>query len=142
VKAARFAVLWWLALAGWWVLLVGTNAGVELVAGACTATIGTAFAAAVRNQSLLSFRFEPAWFPRLLKAPWRLVEGFALVSWALVRRGRSSYRTLPLPTDADGTRALVTLAAALSANTVPIAAKHGELELHELDPRHARPDLP
>lgn len=141
MRAVRFVALW-LALVGWWVLLVGTNAGLELVAGACAATLGIALGLGVYRQGLLRFGFEPAWLVKLLKAPWRALEGFAIVSWALVRPVRSTYDAVPFSAEADGTRALVTLAGALSANTVPIDAKSGELERHELDPRRASPDLP
>jgi hypothetical protein len=147
MKAIRFVALWWLALAGWWVLLVGTNAGLELVAGSCAAGIGSALALCARRQGLLRFGFDPAWFVQLLKVPWRAVEGFAVVTWALVlhvarRRVRSEYRTVPLPAEPDGTRALVTLAGALSANTVPLGTEREALLRHELDPRRASRDLP
>ena len=42
---AIFVLLWWIALFGWWILLVGTNAGLELLAGACAASLATVLAA-------------------------------------------------------------------------------------------------
>jgi hypothetical protein len=50
-------LLWWLALFGWW-LVLGTNAGLELIAGACAALFGALLAAALHRQGLLRFRFE------------------------------------------------------------------------------------
>ena len=147
MKTVRFVSLWWLALGGCWVLLVGTNAGLELVAGACAAGIGTALALCARRQGLLRFGFDPAWFVQLRKVPWRAVEGFAVVTWALVlhvagrRPVRGEYRTVPLPAEPDGTRALVTLAGALSANAEPVGTERGALLRHELDPRRAPRDL-
>ena len=44
---ALFVLLWWLALFGWWIVLVGTNAGLELIAGACAALLGALLALAL-----------------------------------------------------------------------------------------------
>jgi hypothetical protein len=66
---ALFVQLWWLALFGWWVVLVGTNAGLELIAGACAALL----AAAVWRLGLLRYRFEARWLAKTLKVPWRVV---------------------------------------------------------------------
>ena len=38
MRTLRFVALWWLGLGGWWVLLVGTNAGLELVAAGAEST--------------------------------------------------------------------------------------------------------
>ena len=155
MRTARFVVLWWLALGGWWVLLVGTNAGVELVAGACAATIGTAFALAIRRQRLLRFRFEPRWLAKTSKVPWKVIEELGVVLWALVlqlarrRPIRSAYRAFPFPAGREdavsaGRRAIATLADSMSPNTVPldIDLERGLVLRHELDPRHASNELP
>jgi hypothetical protein len=155
VKTLRFVVLWWLALGGWWVLLVGTNAGLELVAGACAATLGTVVAVGVRGQRALRFRFEPRWLAKTLKEPWKVVRELGVVLWALtlhlarVRPVRSAYRAFPWPAGrADavsaGRRAIATLADCLSPNTLPvdIDCERGVALRHELDPRRASNELP
>jgi hypothetical protein len=155
VKTVRFVVLWWLALGGWWVLLVGTNAGLEEIAAACAAGIGTLFALGMRRQRLLRFRFEPRWLVKTLKVPWKVVRELGVVFWALAlhvtgaRRVRSQYRAFPFPAGrADavsaGRRAVATLADCLSPNTLPldIDCERGTALWHELDPRHAGNDLP
>lgn len=154
MRTLRFLVLWWLALCGWWVLLVGTNSGLELIAGACAATLGTALALGVRER-LLRFRFESQWLAKTLRAPWRVVQELVVVTWALllhlagVQPVRSAYRAFSWPAGrADavsaGRRAVSTLADALSPNTVPvdIDCERGVALRHELDPRHASTDLP
>jgi hypothetical protein len=60
-KAVLFFLAWWLALGGWWILLVGTNAGLELVGAACGAAIGATLALGVRHRRLLSVRFQRRW---------------------------------------------------------------------------------
>ena len=154
MRAIRFVTLWWLALAGWWVLLVGTNAGLELVAAACGATICLAAALGLRRERLLRFHFEPRWLARTLKAPWQIVRELAVVVWALVlqlarvRPVRSAYRAIPFPAGrADavsaGRRAVVALAESVSPNTLPVDldCERGVVLRHELDPRRARKDV-
>ena len=155
MHALRFAVLWWLALAGWWLLLVGTNAGLEELAGACAATLGTAFALAVRRCRLLIFRFERHWLARASLAPVRMVQETGIVLWALalhlarIRQVRSAYRAFSFPAGRQdavsaGRRAVVTLADALGPNTTPVDmdCETGLVLRHELDPRHASNTLP
>lgn len=152
---ALFVLLWWLALFGWWIVLVGTNAGLELLAGACAALLGTLVAAGLRRQRLLRFRFEARWLAKTLKAPWKVVQELGVVFWALalhlvgVRAINSAYRALPFPTGrADavsaGRRAVATEADALSPNGIPIDmdCERGVALRHELDPRHASDALP
>src|SRR6266496_2589881 len=120
-----FALVWWLALAVWWVLLVGTNAGLELLAAACAAVLGAALAFGLRRHRLLRFRFQARWLARALRVPWSIVRELGLVTWALllhvtrVRPVRSAYRAIPFPAGrADavsaGRRAVITLADAMS----------------------------
>ena len=80
--STRFLV-WWLALAGWWLLLVGTNMGLEELAAACAATLGTLLAVAIRRRRLLVFRFERRWLARAALAPVRMVQETGIVLWAL-----------------------------------------------------------
>jgi hypothetical protein len=154
MRTVRFIVLWWLALVGWWVLLVGTNAGLELVAGACAAGFATIFAAGLRRQRLLGFRFEPRRLVNMLNAPWKVVRELVVVMWALAldltgaRPVRSAYRAFLFPAGRSdavsaGRRAAVTLADALSPNTLPLDmdCERGVVLRHELDPRRASNDL-
>jgi hypothetical protein len=154
MKTLRFVALWWLALGGWWVLLVGTNAGLELIAGACAAVLGTGLALGVRRR-LLRFRFEPRWVVKALKEPYKVVRELGVVFWALalhlagLRPVDSAYRAFDFPAGrADavsaGRRALATLADCLSPNTLPIDIdlERGVALRHELDPRRASNELP
>ena len=79
MKAVRFAVLWWLALGGWWLILVGTNAGLEEIAGASAATLGTLLALGLRRQRLTRYRFEPAWIVKALRFPWNVLRELGIV---------------------------------------------------------------
>ena len=155
MKTLRSVVLWWLALGGWWVLLVGTNAGLEEIAGACAAVLGTGVALGARRQRLLRFRFEPGSLAKALKEPLKIVRELGVVLWALalhlarVRQVASAYRAFPFPAGrADavsaGRRAIATLADCLSPNTLPvdIDIERGVALRHDLDPRRATNDLP
>jgi hypothetical protein len=155
MRTLRFVALWWLALGGWWVLLVGTNAGLELVAAGCAAALGTVLALGVRGKRLLRFRFEPRWLAKTLKEPYKVVRELGVLFGALalhlarVRRVDSAYRAFPFPAGrADavsaGRRAIATLADCLSPNTIPvdIDTERGVALRHELDPRRASNELP
>jgi hypothetical protein len=154
VGTALFVVLWWLALFGWWVVVMGTNAGLELLAAACAALLGALLALAIRHTGLLRSRFEARWLAKTLKVPWKVVRELAVVFWALAlhlagrRRVSSRYRTFDFPAGGDdarsaGRRALAVEADALSANTIPIDVdREGGVALwHELDPRRASNEL-
>lgn len=152
---ARFVLLWWIATFGWWVLLVGTNSGSELIAAACAASVTALFAFVLRRQRLLRFRFEGAWLARTLKIPWNVVRELVVVLWALAlqlaraREVRSSYRALTFPTGRQdavsaGRRAVASVADAISPNSFPVDmdCERGVVLHHELDPRRASDDLP
>jgi hypothetical protein len=155
MKTLRFAVLWWAVLGGWWLVLVGTNAGLEEIAAACAATLATLLALGVRSQGLTRYRFEPAIVARALIFPWKVLRELAIVTWVLmlhvsrVRPVRSVYRAFPFPAGgADptsrGRRAIVTAFDALSPNTMPVDVdtEQGVVLRHELDPRYSSNDLP
>jgi len=155
VKTARFVLLWWAALFGWWIVLVGTNAGLELLAGGCAALLGTLLAIGMRRRHLLRFRFEAEWLARTLKVPWSVVRELGVVLWALalhlsgIRPVRSAYRALPFPAGRSdavsaGRRAIAMEADSLSPNEVPIDVdrERGLALRHELDPRRASRSLP
>src|SRR4051812_21647089 len=145
---ALFVLLWWLALFGWWVVVVGTNAGLELVAAACAALLGALLALALRRQRLLRYRLEARWLAKTLKAPWQVVREFAIVFWALAlhlagqRRLSSRYRAFEFPAGGDdatsaGRRGLAVAIDSVSPNGIPVDIDTGRgLALrHELDPR-------
>jgi hypothetical protein len=152
---AIFVLLWWLALFGWWVVLVGTNAGLELIAGACAALIAALIALGLRRRGLLRYRFEGRWLAKLLTVPWKVVRELGVVLGALAlhmagqRRLSSRYRAFEFPAGGDdatsaGRRALAVEADALSANTLPVDVdcERGVALRHELDPRRASDGMP
>jgi hypothetical protein len=155
VGTAVFVLLWWVALFGWWVVLVGTNAGSELVAAAVAALLAALLAAALRRQRLLSFRLEARWLAKTLKVPWNVLREHAVVFRALAldlvgaRRVSSRYRALPFPAGRQdalsaGRRAVASVADAISPNafSVDMDCERGVVLRHELDPRHASDDVP
>jgi hypothetical protein len=155
MKTLRFVALWWVGLGGWWLLVVGTNAGLEEIAGACAAALGALFALAMRRQRLLVFRFEGRWLARTLKVPWNVVREVGVVLCALalhlarVRPIASAYRAIPFPAGrADavsaGRRAVAALADAVSPNaySVDMDCERGVALRHELDPRHSSNEVP
>jgi hypothetical protein len=152
---AIFVLFWWIALFGWWILLVGTNAGLELIAGACAASVATLLAVALRRGGLLRYRFEARWLAKLLTVPWKVVRELGVVFGALAldmagqRRLSSRYRAVEFPARRDdptarGRRALAVEADALSANTLPVDVdcERGVALRHELDPRRASDEMP
>jgi hypothetical protein len=155
MATARSLGLWWLALFGWWVVLVGTNAGLELIAAACASLLAALLALGLRRLGLLPFRFEGRWLAKTLKVPWRIVVELAIVFWALglhlagVRRVTSRYRAFSFPAGGDdptsaGRRALAVEADGLSPNTLPVDVdrERGVALRHELDPRHSSNAMP
>ena len=154
MKSLRFAVLWWVALGCWWLILVGTNAGLEEIAAACAATLGTLLALGLRKQGLTRYRFEWVWIAKALKLPWQVLRELGIVFWVLalhltrVRPVRSVYRAFPFPAGgADptsrGRRALAATLDSLAPHTYPvdIDTERGVVLRHELDPRYSSNDM-
>jgi hypothetical protein len=155
MRTVRFVVLWLCALFAWWVVLVGTNAGLELIAAGCAGVLATLLALALRHQRQLAYRFEPRWLLKTPKAPVRVLPELAIVFWALflhlarIKPVRSVYRAVPFPAGrADavsaGRRALASLTDVFSPNTVPIDVdcEDGVALRHDLDPGRASKSLP
>ena len=155
MATALFVLLWWAALFGWWVVIVGTNAGLELVAAACAALLAALFAAALRRRGLLTYRFETVWLARTPRALWKVPQELLVVLRALAlhllgrRRLNGTYRAFPFPAGGGdavsaGRRALAVEADALSPNTLPldIDCERGLALRHELDARRTSNDLP
>ena len=155
VRTALFVLLWWAALFGWWIVLTGTNAGLEEIATACAALFATLLALAIRRAGLLRYRFEGRWLAKGLKVPFKVVQEIAVVFWALglhmagQRRLSGRYRAFEFPAGGDdptsaGRRAVAAEADAMSPNTMPvdIDCERDVVLRHELDPRRASDELP
>jgi hypothetical protein len=150
-----FVLLWWAGLFGWWLVVTGTNAGLEEIAAAVAALLAALLALAIRRAGLLRYRFEARWLGRALKVPFKIVQEVAIVFWALAlhmagqRRLSGRYRAFDFPAGGDdptsaGRRAVATEADALSPNTLPvdIDCERDVALRHELDPRHASDEMP
>jgi multisubunit Na+/H+ antiporter MnhE subunit len=142
--------VWWLAFFGLWLALVGTKAWLELVAGACAATIGLIALAVVTAQGLLGFRFHPRWLVEAGRPLARIVPDFLLLARALLERRRraGAFRAIPFDPGGDtplgaGRRAFVTIAGSLAPNTlvVDVDRERNLLLVHEFDPK-AAPEPP
>jgi hypothetical protein len=155
VRTVLFVLLWWAALVGWWIVLTGTNAGLEEIAAACAALLGALLALALRRHRLLRYRFEARWLAKALKVPLKVVQEIGIVFWALAlhmagqRRLSGRYRAFEFPAGGDdptsaGRRAVAAEADAMSPNTIPvdIDLERKVVLRHELDPRHASDELP
>jgi len=152
---ALFLLLWWIALFGWWLVLAGTNSGLELLAGACAGLLGALLALAARRRGLLRYRFQSAWLAKVLKVPWRIVYEMGVVFWALalnlagLRRLSSRYRAFDFPAGRNdptsrGRRAVAAAADSISPNTTPvdIDCERGVALRHELDPKRSSNSMP
>ena len=152
---ALFVLLWWLALFCWWVVLVGTNAGLELIAAGCAAFLAALLAVGLRRRELLRYRFEARWLVKVLKVPWKVAQEVGIVFWALglhlvgIRRVSSGYRAFDFPAGRDdatsaGRRAVAAATDSVSPNTMPIDVdcERGVALRHELDPRRASNSMP
>ncbi|HET7556037.1 MAG TPA: hypothetical protein VFJ75_10340 [Gaiellaceae bacterium] len=155
MRTALFVLLWWAALFGWWIVLTGTNAGLEELAAACAAVLAALVAVGLRRLGLLRYRFEARWLLKALKVPYKVVEEIGIVFWALLlhmaglRRMSSRYRAFEFPAGGDdptsaGRRAVAVEADAISPNTVPVDVDRERKLLlrHELDSRHTSNDVP
>ena len=155
MRTALFVLLWWAALFGWWIVLTGTNAGLEEIAAACAALLGALLALALRRHGLLRYRFEARWLAKATKVPLKIVEELGIVFWALAlhltgqHRLSGRYRAFAFPAGGDdptsaGRRAVAVEADALSPNTLPVDVdeERGVVLRHELDPRHVSDELP
>ena len=136
--AARF-VAWAGALFGLWLLLVGTNAGLEAIGGACAAVAAAAFQAAHRRCSerriAASLRDALPFWP----VPLRILRDFGIVVYALFVRRRGAFRAVRVPVGGDnprsrGRRALVAVLGSLAPNTyvVEVDAERKLALLHDL----------
>jgi hypothetical protein len=131
-----------------WLLLVGTVAYVELIAGVGAAAIGATGAEVVRSQGLLRFRVEWRWLRLAWRPLLRVIPEFFLVLFAIVRRPHGAFRTIEFPTGGErpvdaGRRAFGVVAASLAPNRLVVYVDEGDggAVVHDLLPRSGPPEL-
>ena len=138
-------------LFGFWLLLVGTNAGLEEICGAVAAAIGAVAAVAVRKSGLLDARPDPKLLAKTAKVPLEIVVEFWWVTAALFRGRRPHGGYLATPFEAGGNdpgsrgrRAIAGIADTISPNVMFVDADcERDLALrHALDLDHASKDVP
>lgn len=138
-------VVWFVLLWALWAALVGTTQSTELIAGACAAAVGTAFAELLRTRGLLAF--EPDL--RLAAKAWRLVwlvpADFALATWVLAvaiarrRRVRGEWVRAPFRVDTGERgrwqRAFAVVASNGAVNAIVVDLDGRKATMHALEPR-------
>jgi Na+/H+ ion antiporter subunit len=138
-------VLWWLALLGLWILIVGTNTALEIGAGACAAAIGATAQELVRAQGPHSPSLDLRFVGGAWRLPWEIVREFAVVTWALavalVRRRplEGAFRRIDLPKGA-GRRAFLVSVGTMAPNTYVVDVEAGARTalVHDLVQTRAR----
>jgi hypothetical protein len=148
---AAYVVFVLAALFGFWLLLVGTNAGLEELCGAVAAAIGAVAAIAVRRSGLLDARPDPRMVARTARVPLQILVEFWWITAALVRgrRPHGGYVATPFDAGGDdpesrGRRAIAGIADTISPNVMFVDADCGrDLALrHALDPDHVGDSVP
>jgi len=131
-----------------WLLLVGTVASVERIAGLFAAAIGATAAEIVRSQGLLNVRVEWRWLRLTPHQLVRVVPDFFSVLATILRPRKGAFRTVPFPTGGDrgvdrGRRAWAAFAASLPPNrlVVDVDRDNGVVLIHELKPARATEEL-
>jgi multisubunit Na+/H+ antiporter MnhE subunit len=143
VRVGAFA-LWWLALFGFWVLLVGTDARLELVGGACATLLAVVLQWGAGRAAAYDVRFPRRKLMVLVRVPWDVIVEFGIVLLALFKRRPGAYRTAPVsgPRLRAGERALVIAGETISPNTLVLDVDdEGNALVHDLDPAHAKAEL-
>jgi multisubunit Na+/H+ antiporter MnhE subunit len=126
MRRFRSLLAWALALFGLWLVLVGTVAWLELVAGACAAAIGAVAATVVGERGLLRYGMPAHMLLQARRPLLRIVPDFWLLVVALVRaaatgrRPSGAYRAMPYPAGDPGARAFATAAGSLAPNSVVV----------------------
>ena len=131
-----------------WLLLVGTIAHTEVIAGLGAAAVAATAAEVVRSLGLLDFRVERKWLARTPRQLLRAVPDFFLVLGTIVRPRRGTFRTIPFPTGGEravdhGRRAWAGLAGSLAPNrlVVDVDPEAGEGLVHDLVRRAAADEV-
>lgn len=145
--------LWAIALFGLWLVLVGTVAGLELIAGAVAALIGAFAVEVVRAKGLL-LSVKPRWLGALVRPLLQVVPDFGFVMLALFRTivRRTPPRGAYLVVDLSGAggdersagwRALAAAAGSIAPNSVvvDVERERRRMLVHKLVPERgpARP---
>lgn len=142
-RVGAFA-LWWLALFGFWVLLVGTGARLELIGGACAAVLAVLLQWGAGRAAAHSLRLPRHKLAVLVRAPWDVAVEFGIVVLALFERRPGAFRTVPVsgPRLRAGERALVIAGETISPNTIVLDVDdEGNALVHDLDPAHTKARL-
>jgi hypothetical protein len=151
----RSWTLWWLVLFGLWVVMEGTNEGMELAAGAGAAALGAALLELVRRQGLLRFAPGVAAITPVARLPAQILREFWILTVSLaldlarVRRVRSAWVAVPFEAGgrdpvAAGNRALRPLIDNVSPLTI-VADVDCERDValkHDLVPSRASKTVP
>lgn len=137
LRAASWLV-WFAGLFALWLLLVGTIASPELVAGLLAAAIGATAAAVALHLGPLRQRLEARSLAVLWRPALRAFPEYFRVLGCLLNGRRGAFRTLELPggqrrTDA-GRRALLVFAASIAPGRVvaDIDTESGIVVVHDL----------
>ena len=148
---AAYVVFVLATLFGFWLLLVGTNAGLEELCGAVAAAIGAVAAIAVRRSGLLDAEPDPRMLARTARVPLQILVEFWWITAALLRgtRPHGAYVATPVEAGDDdrgsrGRRAIAGIADTISPNVVFVDADcERDLALrHALDLDHVGDSIP
>jgi multisubunit Na+/H+ antiporter MnhE subunit len=155
-RGRRWSRVWpwlaaWALLFTLWMLLAGTLALSEILAGSAAAAVAATAVEVVRRQGLVRFRPDPRWLLRAWGLPWKTIREFVALMVALGRSltggRRVRGRFVALPFRAGGNdprssarRAVFALGASFAPNTyvVDFDRTDGEVLVHQLLPPYAK----
>jgi multisubunit Na+/H+ antiporter MnhE subunit len=86
VRRIAAALLWWVLLMSFWVILDDSFAADELLAGAGAAAIGAFLAELAAHQGASQVRLRAEWLLPALRLPWMLIRDTGVVGLVLLRR--------------------------------------------------------
>jgi hypothetical protein len=122
---SRFVAAWWL-----WLLLAGEWNRYEWIAATGAAAVTASVLELMRRSAHVGGRIPLKWIGTAASVPKQIFVDFALVTWALVRRERGTFRRREPPRTNAATRAYLLWAANFSPNAIAV-----ELDLlHDLIP--------
>jgi hypothetical protein len=141
----------WALLFVLWLLLVGTVAPSEIVAGIAAAAVAATAVEVVRRQGVVRFRPDPRWLRRAWGLPWQTLEEFGRLvaavwrSLVLRRRVVGRFSDVPFPVGGNDSRsaarrAVFTVGASFAPNTYVVDFDRGEgrVQVHRLVPPHPK----
>ncbi len=142
---------WLVPLYAVWLMYVGVDAWLELVAGACAVAVAATAQQAVRRTGFRGERVDLRTLALALRLPYRVGEEFAILMWALVsaavrrERPHGGFRRLKAGAagegaEAVGRRAAITILGGVAPNTyvVDIDPETDAMLVHDLHREHAR----